>query len=416
MGQSGAMPLPSVRAVAVAVAVLMTASVGGLVTVDGTGDKDRGEKVEATKAPTTLVVTPSTSTTAAPGASTTAVASVPSEVEKLVAQLQAFVEKERGLKFKEPVKVTLLSDKDFRDKLASKTTFDEKEVAETTRILRALDLIEKDVDLAAAQRKLLAGAVLGYYDIKSKDLVIRGGKLTPAVRETLVHELVHALQDQHFGVDRGLEKNEDESDQSFSGLVEGDAMRVEQAYVKTMTAKERAQAEDEQSQGAEAYEDIPPVLIQSLTFPYTVGPRFVHAVLGMGGQARVDQAFKTPPATSEHLLHPEKFLAGEPPAPVSEPPSNGTVIDRGVMGEFGIIQQLQDVVTDPDALRRAAAGWGGDRYVAWDESGRTCVRVDLVMDTPQDATELRNALQRWVDEHDGATLEGDSPIRFTSCA
>ena len=413
------MPLPSVRVVAIAIAVLLTGGMTGVVTIDDT--KGPNEKVEATAPPSSILVGPSTTVKPEPGAPTTpstAPPKKPTDMERLIAELQAFVEDARGLKFKEPVKVTLLSDKDFKAKIASKTTIDEKEVAELTRILRALDLIEAGVDLAEAQRKLLAGAVLGYYDIKTKDLVVRGGKPTPAVRETLVHELVHALQDQHFGVHRDFEKLEDESDQSFSGLVEGDAVRIERAYVKTMTAREQAQAAEEQGQGADSLRDIPPVLIQSLTFPYTVGPNFVEWVFRSSGQARLDEAFKNPPKTSEHLLHPDKFLAGEPAAAVPEPPANGTVIDKGVFGEFGFLQQLQDVLTEGDELRRAAAGWGGDRYVAWDEDGgkRTCVRVDVVMDTPQDAHELRNALQRWVNEHDDASVEGDSPIRFTSCA
>jgi len=46
------------------------------------------------------------------------------------------------------------------------------------------------------------------------------------------------------------------------------------------------------------------------------------------------------------------------------------------------------------------------------------VRVDVVMDTPTDADELRGALQRWVDRHPDSSVTGDPgrPLRFTSCA
>ena len=405
------------RAVAIAIAALLVGSLTGLATVDG----DAASKVQSTAPPTSILVSPPTTT--APGAppppSTTAEPpkSTETEMSRLISELQVFVEKERGLKFKAPVKVTLLSDKAFRAKLADKTEFDKKEVDELTRILRALDLIEEGVDIAEEQRKLLGGAVLGYYDIKTKDLVVRGGKPTPAVRDTLVHELVHALQDQHFGVERDLDKKDDESSQSFSGLLEGDAVRIEQAYLKTMSLAEQNEVKEEQSEGSEVFEDVPPVLIQTLTFPYQAGPPFVHAVMRLAGQARLDEAFRTPPTTSEHLLHPEKFLAGEPAMAVAVPSANGTVIDEGVFGEFGFILQLLDVIDDRNRVFRAADGWGGDRYVAWDEGDKTCVRVDVVMDTPRDADELRAALRAWVDAHeDTATLEGDSPIRFTSCA
>ncbi len=54
--------------------------------------------------------------------------------------------------------------------------------------------------------------------------------------------------------------------------------------------------------------------------------------------------------------------------------------------------------------------------MAWTTGDKACVRVDVVMDTPQDTAELRDALQRWVKEHPGASVTGESPLRFTSCA
>jgi hypothetical protein len=369
-----------------------------------------------------MAVSPSSTVPGATSTSTTVKDAplVPPELAGLISQLEAFVEQTRGLKFLKPVKVTLLSDKAFRKKITEESTVEKAEFDRTTRELHALDLLPKNVDLAKAQRELLGGAVVGLYDAKAKELFVRGGKPTPAVRETLVHELTHAVQDQHFAIDRpDLEKAQDESGQAFSGLAEGDAVWVEQAYLRSLSRKEQQQAEDEQNSQVGDLSDVPPVLIETLVFPYRVGPGFVASVRDSAGQGRLDEAFKHPPTTTEHLLHPDKFLAGEQPIAVADPPANGgaKVIDRGVFGEFGFIQQLERVIGDPDEVRRAAAGWGGDRYVAWDEGAKTCVRVDVVMDTPQDADELQLALRRWVDAHkSSATLDGASPIRFTSCA
>lgn len=400
------------RPLAIAIAVLLTAGAAGVAV------HEEPKRVLRVVQPVTVEVAPSSTT--APGNTPTSVPPAASPLVELVAELQAFVEQARGLKFKAPVKVTLLDDLSFRQRIADESEVDKDEVAKVTKVLRALDLIEPDVDLEKAQRALLGGAVLGFYDLEKKELVVRGAELTPAVRQTLVHELVHALQDQHFNVHRPeLAKQEDEAEQAFTGLVEGDAVRIERKFTATMSKRDQRRAEKEQQSHAGDLRDVPQILLESLSFPYVVGPPFADAVVRAGQQARLDAAFAAPPTTSEQLIHPEKYLRGEGAARVAEPPAEGTVIDRGVFGELGFLQQLQNDIEDTATLQRAAAGWGGDRYVAWEAGARACVRVDVVMDTPRDAEELRAALQQWADAHDDATVKGGGggdPIRFTSCA
>jgi hypothetical protein len=391
------------RVVALAVAVLLVAGVAGVA-------------VHHEPRPPVPVV-------AAGSTTTTATTALPPALAALITDLEHYVERTRGLAFQRPVPVTLLSEKDFKKRIESQTTIDKAGADKDTRVLRALDLIPAGTDLAKSQKSLYSSAVAGFYDIKAKQLVVRGAKPTPAVRQVLVHELTHAVQDQHFNLDRpDLAKKDDESDQSWTGLVEGDAVRVQDAYVASLSPKDQAAVTAEETdQASQISPDIPAVLLQVLGFPYQVGPQFTRAVLAAGGQARLDAAFASPPATSEQLIHPDKYLAGEGAIPVADPPANGTVIDRGVFGEFGFILQLNGTpgLTQSDVLR-AAAGWGGDRYVAWDEGSRTCVRVDTLMDTQRDVDELRAALAKWVARHPGSTLTGSgstgSPLRFTSCA
>ena len=363
----------------------------------------------------------STTTTAAPapepeGETTTTTAAPAGEVERTIAELEAFVAKARGLPFKQKVKVTLLDDAAFRARLEEERDVDREELAKTTKVLRALDLIEEDVDLEAAQASLLGDAVLGYYDYEKNELVVRGAGLTPGVRQTLVHELTHALQDQHFELDRPeLDDRDDEASSAFSGLVEGDARRIEAEYRETLSRAEQRQA-DRQTSASELDPDIPRVLLQSLAFPYIFGPDFVDKVMEEGGQGRIDEAFRSPPTTSEHILHPETYLRSEGPKPVTEPAADGEVFDRGVVGEFGLVLILGDDVSGAD-LRRAINGWGGDRYVAWDAQGRSCVRARFDMDTQRDNDELRTVLRKWADKHDGATVTGAAtqPVTLTSC-
>lgn len=352
-----------------------------------------------------------TSTTAA-GPSTTV---TEQEIDRLVRELQPFVERARGLRFKEPVKATLLDDAAFRTRLRDEDDTDKAEVEKSAKVLRALGLLDDDVDLEEAVDALLGNAVLGFYDYEKNELVVRGAEFTAGVRSTLVHELAHALQDQHFELDRPhLEDRDDEAETAFSGLVEGDAVRIEQAYLKTLSDRERAQAASE-NQSGDIGDDVPQVLLSLLAFPYVVGPQFVDRLLDEGGNARVDQAFAQPPATSEHLLHPERYLAGDALAAVADPAAEGTVFDQGVIGEFGLLLVLETALRGNE-LRRAAAGWAGDRYVAWEDGDEVCVRGTVQMETAKDDAELRRALDTWADDLGGVEVEGTGPVTFTSCA
>ena len=332
-------------------------------------------------------------------------------INEVVAELQQFVVRARGLQYKQPVRVTLLDDAAFRARLNEDKETDREELEKTTKTLRALKLLDEDVDLEEAIDSLLGDAVLGFYDPEKDDLVVRGTALTPNVRSTLVHELTHALQDQWFEIDRdNLDDRDDEAGSAFDGLVEGDAVRIEQEYVRTLSSKEAAAAEGE----APDLSDVPPVLLQSVAFPYVYGPRFVEELVKVGGNARVDEAFRRPPETSEHIVHPTTYLQGDGLAAVPEPAADGEVFDRGVVGEFGLVLILSPVL-DGTALQRAIVGWDGDRYVSWEASGRLCFRASVRMESAKEAQELRNGLRAWADEVGDVSIAGTNPVEFTSC-
>lgn len=66
----------------------------------------------------------------------------------------------------------------------------------------------------------------------------KGERPTPFVRQILDHELTHALQDQHFNLDREL-NDLYESYLAFEALIEGDASRIENLYLESLAPGER---------------------------------------------------------------------------------------------------------------------------------------------------------------------------------
>jgi hypothetical protein len=350
------------------------------------------------------------------------------EVRAAVDEISAVVEAERGLAFTEPVDVELAGEGEFQRRLLD--DFDEgvDELRETEILLKAFGLVEPDVDLVEAMRTLLGAGVVGFYDPETDELVVRGTALTPYVRTTIAHELTHALDDQRFDLDRPeYDDAKDEIDFGFSALVEGNARRVEDAYLAGLSDEEQrdAAAEELSLGGGLDLGDVPLVLVDLISAPYALGHDFVGQLLDDGGQEALDAAFGAPPRTSEQVIDPATYEAGEGGIEVSVPAVSGSVVDEGVAGQF-LIQLVLAEGLDAGRAREAATGWGGDAVVAWRDGQRPCATLAAVGDDPGETSELRGAFEEWAAERGPAGTgtgpdvtiapNGDGPVTVQACA
>ena len=154
--------------------------------------------------------------------------------------------------------------------------------------------------------------------------------------------------------------------------------------------------------------DVPKAYVDQLTWAYLGGMRFVETLRDLAGSWKlVDYALDSrPPATTEQVLHPRKYIDDERPSAVridgAPLRADGwRRIDADVFGELPT-SQLLELGADRDAARAAAAGWDGDRYELWrrDVAPGDCeypCRAELVLvavwafDTAADATEFDRA-------------------------
>ncbi len=341
---------------------------------------------------TSAVVTPSTSVQGIDAGS----------AEDEIAALIPIVEQVRGLEFLEIPTVTVLSADELAERIRSdiEEELDPAELAADEALYELLGMLDGSVDLGAALTDLYAEQIGGFYDPETGELVVLGtDQMTPFTRMIIVHELIHAVTDQHFGFSDLLEEMVDEERYheavALQSLVEGDATYFQIVYMQELPMNDQLAIASELFAADTSVSDaLPAWFTADLSFPYDTGFGFVSRLVAEGGIAAVDQAYRLIPETVEQVMHPAKYFSLEPGRPVTLPETSLAGYDTHIEGTFGE-WNLQLLIDDAVGIGQgsiAAGGWGGDAYrVLWSGS-----EVAFVLwfegDTPRDAQELETAL------------------------
>lgn len=326
----------------------------------------------------------------------------PSAWDPKVRELAEFASDERGLAYEHPVHVDFLTEGEYAEltTYAAADLTDEDKLAEADfeAVSRALGLVRGDVDLLDSSNDLSSDGTLAYYDVLSERVVVRGTELTPSVKATLVHEFTHVLQDQNFDLDRIFDT--DAQNNAFRAVYEGDADRIEQEYLASLTDEEYAAYEEEVSAGWEEVEedlaDVPEWLTVSFGAAYDLGGPFIFAIEAADGRRAVNEALVEPPLTEEQLMDATRFLAGEKPETVTAPrlPKGARLIDDTDFGTLTWMFMLSERMPPADALD-AVDGWGGDHFISYEVDDQVCAAVRFAGDTRGDTAEMGDALDRW---------------------
>lgn len=351
----------------------------------------------------------------------------PDQWDDRVAPLAAWVADARGLEFEHPVYVNFLTEAEYTSAAttAEPTTAEADEaMADMVSLLRALGLVTGDVDLTDSVNTLNDTGTLAFYQPSDGQVYVRGTTLTPALRVTLVHELVHVLQDQHFDLQRSGDEDADPHG-TLRAVAEGDAGRIEDLYVaEELTDDERADYEEESAaSGQEAVDEItdevPDGLTAMFAAPYVFGEPFVTHLVEVGGSGDVDRALEEPPS-SRVLFDPRLWGTDlEDDAEVEAvPPAGVEELDSGFVGAPSLYLVLAARTTPQEALA-AVDAVTGDHYVSYRDGSRVCVRTALVGRDGDAEALVEGVLNAWVAQSPAGvasvTRDRNGAVQFQTC-
>lgn len=369
------------------------------------------------------------------------------KAEEIAGKIEKQVEKLRGLEFKQPVKIGVYDKASLKAALLkhSEKDLSDARLGPYQRGLKALALIPQDVDFKKVLLDVLNEQIAGFYDPDSKELRLidrsapdpgsPDSKKAPNAMEQMAkemmkrigvdedsvimaHELTHALQDQNMGLKTLPLEVQDDDDLATAALavVEGDATAAMMGWTFLKMGQPSSQVfskfivnsldqfvDVKSIPGAEAVENAPAFIRESLLFPYLGGLKFCLTVGAKDKSfAAIDAALKAPPLSTEQIIHPEKF-SGEG----TDYPMSFTLPDLGqalgaerlttnTLGEIFTRILLAEKV-EAEVATKASEGWDGDRYAVYAKAGAPDAVVwASTWDTPGDADEAEAALKSWL--------------------
>jgi hypothetical protein len=299
-----------------------------------------------------------------------------------VASLVERTSQVRGLVPRRPVRVRALPPEQVRSYLAHELDrmVEPHALAADEALKHVLGLLPAETDLREAILALQAGTVVGLYTPLERTLHLvsdsaPAGPLGAQTQTVIVHEIVHALQDQHTGlldVTLGLVDHDDLSF-ALGALLEGDAtwtaFQEEARRTGLPPPTAEAYAREMEAFGSEAVRlGAPRLLRDAFLLAYPEGYALVARLVEGGGVAALDAALFDPPLSSQEVLHPERYLGARRPLamPALEPgrfaPEAACRLEASnTFGELGLRLWAVEAGAVPEDAAAAAAGWRADR-------------------------------------------------------
>lgn len=347
------------------------------------------------------------------------------ELGAMAAELLPDLAARAGMELHEPVRLEERSRSQLVEYLEAK--IDEELPDDEARARRdayaLLGLLSPDLDLKGVLLELYTEQVAGFYEPDSTALFVMDDQDPDDVHALLMHELVHAVQDQNVDLEELTDPDRGNDRASAAqAAIEGQATLVMLEYAtEQMTGGDvdLGQVPDFGEQIRPALESMtaqfpalagaPRVIRETLLFPYVEGAGFVQR-LWAGGR-RLDPFGEALPLSTEQIIRP----LAPPPVTIDLGVSGATpVLDDGLGRlELGVFaEEVLGIASTGGVVGSGgpAEGWDGDRFVLVElDDGRR----GLVWAVVWESVAMRDRFVAAVQESRGR-LGGDVAIRATT--
>jgi hypothetical protein len=312
------------------------------------------------------------------------------------------IEKALGVKFKTPPKLEVRSRDQVREFLLQRMQEPavKTQLANQEATYKLLGLIPDTMRMQDMMVKVLTEQIIGYYDPKTKVLYVVNGAPEEYTGITIMHELVHALQDQYVNLD-SLENitGDDDRATAAQAVIEGEAT-YEQLYIMSGGSGNIAaqfpggwesirKTIRENMKTQPMFSSAPIVIQETMLFPYINGADFVRRFKAHYGKKLPLDSL---PISTTQLMHDSAFFVKkDAPSVVTLPAIPGT-IDQNNFGEFGTRIFLYALSNDLDGSVKGSIGWDGDRYALVKTPSGNAIVWATMFNTRQDGIEFIDAL------------------------
>ena len=314
------------------------------------------------------------------------------------------IENALGVKFKTPPKMEVRTREQVREFLLQRMEEPEikTQVANQEAMYKLLGLAPDTLHFSDLLVRLLTEQIIGYYDPKTKVLYVVQGSPEDYAGITIMHELIHALQDQYTNLD-SLEHivGDDDRAAAVQAVIEGQAT-YEQLYIMSGGGSNIAaqfpggwdsmrQAIRDNLKSQPVFSSAPRTLQESMLFPYINGSDFARRYKAHYGKG---MPFDSLPVSTEQLMHDAAFFSKKDvPSEITMPSIPGT-FELNTMGEFGARVFIYAHTRIEDISIRASNGWDGDRYALVKTPGGNAMVWVSVWDQRQDGVEFIDGLDQ----------------------
>jgi hypothetical protein len=236
-------------------------------------------------------------------------------INAIIEKAEPLIEEVTHMKYKNRMKHEIVKRDVIRDELTKDLIPQLKKLLNISND----DMVKRQAEMTA---QITSQSMLGKYSLTkksfyivpdnvetiSKILEVKDDQLHDFVFLLVTHEMVHALDDQHFDLNKMIaSKTTIETAGAFNSLLEGHAVYVTNKIAEKLNISETAKQTSVKS-AAGISGELNRMQQQTYHSIYVKGAEFVQAIIDKKGPEIITAAFNSPPVSSRQIMNPDEYL------------------------------------------------------------------------------------------------------------